>query len=99
MRAMPRPTPSDPVNEMARTAGCATSGVPTAAPDPVTRLSTPFGSPASSRIRTSSTDVIGACEAGLKTTALPETSAGAIFHVGMAMGKFHGAISATTPIG
>ena len=97
--AMPRPTPSEPVNEIARTSGCATSGVPTLAPEPVTRLSTPFGMPASSRIFTSSSDVSGACDAGLKTTVLPETSAGAIFHVGMAMGKFQGAISATTPSG
>ena len=55
--------------------------------------------PACSRIFTSSSDVSGACEAGLNTTALPETSAGAIFQVGMAMGKFHGAIRATTPSG
>ena len=33
------------------------------------------------------------------TTALPETSAGASFQAGMATGKFHGVISATTPSG
>ena len=96
---MPLPTPSEPVNEIARTSGCATSGVPTLEPDPVTRLRTPLGMPACSRILTSSSEVSGACDAGLNTTALPETSAGAIFHVGMAMGKFHGAIRATTPSG
>ena len=38
-------------------------------------------------------------DAGLKTTVLPVTSAGMIFHVGIASGKFHGVMAATTPIG
>ena len=37
--------------------------------------------------------------AGLKTTVLPQTSAGTIFHDGIAIGKFHGVITPTTPIG
>ena len=37
--------------------------------------------------------------AGLKTTVLPATSAGAIFHDGIAIGKFHGVITPMTPIG
>ncbi len=37
--------------------------------------------------------------AGLKTTVLPATRAGMIFHVGMASGKFHGVMAATTPMG
>ena len=37
--------------------------------------------------------------AGLNTTVLPNASAGAIFHAGIAIGKFHGVISPTTPIG
>ncbi len=37
--------------------------------------------------------------AGLKTTVLPQTSAGAIFHEGIAIGKFHGVITPITPIG
>ena len=41
----------------------------------------------------------GVADAGLKTTALPYTSAGAIFQAGMAIGKFHGVIAATTPSG
>jgi hypothetical protein len=35
----------------------------------------------------------------LITTVLPATSAGASFHAGIALGKFHGVISATTPSG
>ncbi len=37
--------------------------------------------------------------AGLKTTVFPATSAGKIFHDGIAIGKFHGVIIAQTPIG
>ena len=37
--------------------------------------------------------------AGLKTTVLPQTSAGTIFQEGIAIGKFHGVITPTTPIG
>ena len=37
--------------------------------------------------------------AGLNTTVFPATSAGAIFHTGIAIGKFHGVMQATTPCG
>ena len=37
--------------------------------------------------------------AGLNTTVLPQTSAGTIFQDGIAIGKFHGVITPTTPIG
>ena len=37
--------------------------------------------------------------AGLSTTVLPQTSAGQSFHDGIAIGKFHGVIAPTTPIG
>ncbi len=37
--------------------------------------------------------------AGLNTTVFPATSAGAIFHDGIAIGKFQGVITPTTPIG
>jgi len=35
--------------------------------------------------------------AGLITTVLPNASAGAAFHAGIAIGKFHGVIRPTTP--
>ena len=41
----------------------------------------------------------GVRDAGLSSTALPATSAGADFHTGIAQGKFHGAMSPTTPMG
>src|SRR5574341_1706084 len=43
--------------------------------------------------------VAGVNVAGLKTTVLPATSAGAIFQVGIATGKFQGVTHATTPSG
>ena len=41
----------------------------------------------------------GASEEGLKTTALPVISAGAILRAGIEIGKFHGVITETTPSG
>ena len=62
-------------------------------------LSTPAGKPASTKHCISNSAVAGTSEAGLKTTELPATSAGAIFQMGMAAGKFHGVIMAATPTG
>ena len=61
---------------------------------PVTRLTTPGGMPASSRILTKLTADSGVSVAGLNTTVLPQTSAGMIFHDGIAIGKFHGVMTA-----
>ena len=36
---------------------------------------------------------------GLSTIVLPASSAGAIFHDARTIGKFHGVMAATTPIG
>lgn len=41
----------------------------------------------------------GSRSAGLSPTQLPNVRAGAIFHAGMAMGKFHGVVRHTTPMG
>src|SRR6185503_10668429 len=92
-----RPTSVDPVNETTRTASLTSSALPTSAPPPVTRLTTPGGMPASSRIRTKFSAESGVSVAGLKTTVLPQTSAGMIFHDGIAIGKFQGVMIAETP--
>ena len=42
---MPSPTGTEPVNEIARTPGCSTSGVPTAEPRPITTFRTPARQP------------------------------------------------------
>ncbi len=62
-------------------------------------LTTPAGTPDSASSSTKRSPSSGVSVAGLKTTVLPQTSAGAIFHDGIAIGKFHGVITPTTPIG
>jgi len=49
--------------------------------------------------RPASLDVAGVDEAGFRITELPAISAGAIFHAGIASGKFQGVTHATTPSG
>ncbi len=94
-----RPTWVEPVNDTTRTAGSVVIGVPTSGPSPVSRLTTPFGTPASVSTLTKFNADNGVCEAGLKTTVLPHTSAGTIFHEGIAIGKFHGVMIEHTPSG
>ena len=62
-------------------------------------MRTPLGTPARSKTETTAPAVSGVRVAGLKTTVLPPTSAGAIFQIGIATGKFHGVMHATTPSG
>ena len=62
-------------------------------------FTTPWGRPASTNSSISLAASSGVSDAGLKTTVLPVTSAGMIFQVGIASGKFQGVIAATTPIG
>ena len=94
-----RPVPTEPVKVMALTSGELMIASPTTEPLPMTRLSTPFGSPARARMSTISQEQPGTRSAGLNTTVLPWQSAGAIFHAGMAIGKFHGVMMPTTPTG
>ena len=60
---------------------------------------TPSGTPPSMKHCTTCAAQRGVSVAGLKTTAFPATSAGAIFHAGIAIGKFQGVMHATTPSG
>ena len=68
---MPRPVSTEPVNEIAATSGEATIASPTTAPRPITRLKTPAGTPASSRILASAQAQPGTRSAALNTTQLP----------------------------
>ena len=65
----------------------------------VTRLSTPGGRPASSRIRASISIDSGVWLAGLTTIVQPAATAGPILRVPIAIGKFHGVISRHGPTG
>ena len=62
-------------------------------------LSTPPGRPASSRIWASAYIDSGVCCAGLTTIVQPAATAGPIFRVPIAIGKFHGVIIRQGPIG
>src|SRR2546422_11673603 len=84
---------------MARTSGWSTRALPTVPPDPSTMFSTPLGTPARSKMETTAPEVSGVSVAGLKTTVLPLTRAGAIFQTGIATGKFQGVTHTTTPRG
>ena len=84
---------------MERTRGSSTIGIPTVVPPPVTKLMTPGGKPASIKHCTNISAHIGVSVAGLNTTVFPATSAGNIFQLGIAIGKFHGVITPTTPSG
>ena len=96
---MPRPTSVEPVNETLATPGCLTRPPPTSAPPPGMTLSTPGGRPASVASSANLSAVKGVLEAGFRMTVLPQARAGAIFHRAWMMGKFHGVMAATTPIG
>ena len=93
------PTSCDPVKLTASTSGDAASAAPSFEPGPITRFSTPGGRPARWTMSTSVHGDAGTSSAGLNTTVLPNASAGAIFQAGIASGKFHGVIAATTPSG
>ena len=97
--AIPAPTAAEPVKLTPRTAGSASSAGPSTEPAPSTTLKTPGGSPAASALSAIRLATCDAPSAGLSTTVFPKANAGAAFQRGIAAGKFHGVISATTPSG
>ena len=95
-----RPTSVEPVNDSLRSRGSANSGAVVSPEDEaVMTLSTPSGSPASSRIWASISIDSGVCCAGLTTIVQPAAIAGPILRVPIAIGKFHGVISRHGPTG
>src|SRR5262249_43663808 len=90
-------TADEPVKLMTGTPLCCESGAPAFGPSPLTRFTTPAGKPASTNVWTKWYDDSGVSSAGFRTTVFPETSAGIIFHDGMAIGKFHGVTIPQTP--
>lgn len=77
----------------------ADDGVTGDRPGPGSTDSRPGGRPASQTSRPSASATSGVHSAGLRTTAFPAASAGAIFCASLAMGEFHGVMAPTTPIG
>ena len=97
-RMMLRPTGPEPVKAIVWTPGWPTSAAPVS-PSPGTRASASGGTPASLQGADDHEPQPGACSAGLRTTLLPVASPAAVMPIGMAIGKFHGATTATTPRG
>ena len=100
VRSSARPTSVEPVKDSFRTLGSA-SIAPTSGPGFVvgSTLTTPSGTPASARMAAIARADSGVSLAGFSTTVQPAASAGPIFLVAMAAGKFHGVTSTLTPTG
>src|SRR5690625_959341 len=93
------PVLDSPVNEIRGTSGCLTNASPADSPNPLTRLNTPWGRPASSKIPAHKEADKGVNSAGFNTTVFPVANAGASFHDSSMNGVFHGVIKPATPIG
>ena len=74
---MARPVAVEPVNDTMSTPGWPAMAAPTIGPVPVTRLSTPAGTPASSAASNSRYATSGVSSLGLRTTVQPAASAAA----------------------
>ena len=92
------PAAVDPVKATLSVPGWVTRCSPTSRP-PGTTLTTPAGTPASSRTSASTKLLSGASGGGLTTTVQPAASAGATFHADSVTGAFQGTMAATTPTG
>src|SRR6187551_989242 len=90
--ATPAPTLPEPVKLTARTSGASMSAGPIACPVPMSTLKTPAGTPAVEAHSARKSADRADDSAGFKTTVLPNANAGAAFHSGIAIGKFHGVI-------
>ncbi|CAO0830576.1 hypothetical protein SMICM17S_01417 [Streptomyces microflavus] len=98
--AMWRPTRSEPLNEITRGTGCSMNASPISALSVIRTLSSPAGSPASSKIfAISPPPTTGALWWGFTTTALPSASAGATDFMVTRKGKLKALITPTTPTG
>ena len=80
------------------TLGFVTNARPNSPPKPFTIFTTPGGN--KSPINSNKYKIeIGVDSAGFSTTQFPAAKAGANFQIAIRIGKFHGIICATTPIG
>ena len=93
------PVRLSPVKLMSGTSGCFTRASPASSPSPLTRLKTPFGTPASSKMPAHREAESGVNSAGFSTTVFPVASAGPSFQDSSMNGVFQGVISPATPIG
>ena len=98
VRSSVRPTSVEPVKDSLRTRGSA-SIAPTTGPGlrVGSTLTTPSGTPALARMAATASADSGVSLAGLSTTVQPAASAGPIFRVAIAAGKFHGVTRTADP--
>ena len=96
---MARPVCEPPVKPTMSMPRCETSETPVTWPRPLTRLTTPFGSPASWNNSTMRSIDSGVYSDGFSTQVLPKAMQVATRIEASASGAFQGAISAPTPRG
>ena len=94
-----RPVSVEPVKLTISTSEWRPSFSPTIGPVPGSTCKTPRGIPASVASSATLRAVREVCSAGFTITEQPEARAGPIFQASINIGKFHGRIAATTPIG
>ena len=88
----------EPVKDTTSISSCAAMACPTSGPSPFTRLNTPAGTPASSRISASLSALSGVYSDGFRTTGHPAAKAEAILLHASCTGQFHGVMRPATPI-
>src|ERR1035438_4822235 len=94
---MSKPTSREPVKAIKRVLGWATRPLPNVAPEPGQKFTTPAGMPASTSASKNLAAMVGESLDGLRTTVLPHTKLAPAMPSAMALGKFHGEITAPTP--
>src|SRR5690606_18962757 len=93
------PTGTEPVTDTLRTMGDEIRCRAIISELPVTKLTTPFGTPASWQAWTRAAQDAGASPAGLTMMLQPAPKAAAILRAGSNAGKFQAENAATTPTG
>src|SRR5258708_38264567 len=91
------PTSTEPVKLIAEISGALTSTSPIIAPEPITRLKTPAGSPARAMISASAQAEPGTRSAGFKTKQIPQAGGGADFPPRVGGGEIHRRRRGATP--
>ena len=92
-----RPVATEPVKKILSTS--ASQSAAPVEPSPWITSTTPRGRPMRRKISSMISPVIGVTSEGLSTTVLPAMSALSVGNIESWKGKFHGAITAITPIG
>src|SRR6201995_341105 len=80
------------VNQIMSISGCSLMAAPTSGPRPLSRLNTPFGTPASWRISAKINAEVGVNSDGFRIMVQPAASAGATLQAIWFSGQFHGGI-------